>query len=125
MWSIASSSATLPAKPHGFDADNTAATPTIAELRAAMAQADGWLVEYTARVDEVELARDIPFVFTDGDRGRMRVDEMLLHLLTHGSNHRGMAARVLAAHGLDRPKDTFTRFLHLTYPERRDGDTHS
>ena len=28
-------------EPHGFDADNTAATPTIAELRAAMTQADG------------------------------------------------------------------------------------
>jgi len=100
-------------------------TPTIAALRAAMAQADRWLVEYSASADQAELARDIPFVFTDGDRGRMRVDEMLLHLLTHGSNHRGMAARVLATHGLERPKDTFTRFLHLTYPERRDGGTHA
>jgi uncharacterized damage-inducible protein DinB len=90
-----------------------------------MAQADRWLVEYSASADQAELARDIPFVFTDGDRGRMRVDEMLLHLLTHGSNHRGMAARVLATHGLERPKDTFTRFLHLTYPERRDGGTHA
>jgi uncharacterized damage-inducible protein DinB len=51
----------------------------------------------------------------------MRVDEMLLHLLTHGSNHRGMAARVLATHGLERPRDTFTRFLHMDDPSRR-GD---
>ena len=115
----------LTGKPHGFDADNTAGTPALAALRAAMAEVDGWLVTYTKRVDEVELARDIPFVFTDGDRGRMRVGEMLLHLLTHGSNHRGLAARVLATHGLDRPRDTFTRFLHLTYPERRDGGTHA
>lgn len=112
-------------KPHGFDADNTADTPTLAVLRAAMAQTDGWLVEYGARADEAELARDIPFVFTDGDRGRMRVDEILLHLLTHGSNHRGMAARVLATHGLERPRDTFTRFLHLTDPARRNGKTTS
>jgi uncharacterized damage-inducible protein DinB len=108
-------------KPHGFDADNTTETPTIAELRAAMAQTDGWLVEYAARAGDTELARDIPFVFTDGDHGRMRVDEMLLHLLTHGSNHRGMAARVLATHGLERPRDTFTRFLHLVDPSRRGG----
>lgn len=112
-------------KPHGFDANNTTETPTLAALRAAMVQTDGWLVAYAERADAMELARDIPFVFTDGDRGRMRVDEMLLHLLTHGSNHRGMAARVLANHGLDRPKDTFTRFLHLTYPERRDGGMRS
>jgi uncharacterized damage-inducible protein DinB len=51
----------------------------------------------------------------------MRVDEMLLHLLTHGSNHRGMAARVLATHGLERPRDTFTRFLHIEDPSRRSG----
>jgi uncharacterized damage-inducible protein DinB len=115
----------LTGKPHGFDADNTAETPTLAALRAAMAEVDGWLVEYTERVDTAELARDIPLVFTDGDRGRMRVGEILLHLLTPGSNHRGMAARVLATHRLDRPRDTFTRFLHLTYPERRDGGTHT
>ena len=108
-------------KPHGFDADNTPETPTLATLRAAMAETDGWLVEYATRADEVELAREIPFVFTDGDHGRMRVDEMLLHLLTHGSNHRGMAARVLATHGLERPRDTFTRFLHLSDPSRRGG----
>jgi uncharacterized damage-inducible protein DinB len=111
--------------PHGFDADNTVETPTLAVLRAAMTRTDGWLVEYVARADQAELARDVPFVFTDGDRGRMRVDEMLLHLLTHGSNHRGMAARVLAVNGLERPGDTFTRFLHLTDPARRDGGTHS
>ncbi len=108
-------------KPHGFDADNTMETPTIAALRAAMAQTDSWLAEYTANADEAELARAIDIAFTDGDRGRMRVDEMLLHLLTHGSNHRGMAARVLAMHGLERPRDTFTRFLHLNDPSRRGG----
>ena len=108
-------------KPHGFDGDNTEETPTLADLRAAMARTDGWLADYAARADAQELVRDIPFVFTDGDHGRMRVDEMLLHLLTHGSNHRGMAARVLAERGLERPRDTFTRFLHLNDPSRRGG----
>lgn len=112
-------------KPHGFVADNTVETPGLAALRASMAQTDGWLAEYAAGAAEAELAREIDFAFTDGDRGRMRVYEILLHLLTHGSNHRGMAARVLATHGLERPRDTFTRFLHLIHPERRDGDTHS
>jgi uncharacterized damage-inducible protein DinB len=107
-------------KPHGFDGDNTVETPALADLREATAQTDGWLAEYAAHADVKELARDIPFVFTDGDRGRMRVDEVLLHLLTHGSNHRGMAARVLATYGVERPKDTFTRFLHLTDPLRRE-----
>jgi len=53
------------------------------------------------------------------------VEEILLHLLTHGSNHRGMAARVLAVNGLDRPRDTFTRFLHQSDPVRRHGGAQS
>lgn len=107
--------------PHGFDADNTVETPSLAALKASMAHTDDWLAEYVAGAMDAELDREVDFMFTDGDRGRMRVEEMLMHLLTHGSNHRGMAARVLAAHGLDRPKDTFTRFLHLTNPSRREA----
>ncbi|WP_425427682.1 DinB family protein [Bowmanella denitrificans] len=60
------------------------------------------------------------FDFVDGSRGRLSVEEILLHLLTHGSNHRGMASRVLASNGLDRPGDTFTRYLHQVEPDRRE-----
>ncbi|MGH8113606.1 MAG: DinB family protein [Rhodanobacteraceae bacterium] len=111
----------LTGKPHGFDADNTLATPTVAELRTAIAQADAWLVDYAAGATVGELAREIEFEFTDGDRGCMCAEEILLHLLTHGNIRRGMAERVLAVHGLDRPADTFTHFLHLTNPSRHDG----
>jgi uncharacterized damage-inducible protein DinB len=115
----------LTGKPHGFNADNTATTPTVAELRATIAQADAWLVDYAAGATAEELAREIEFEFTDGDRGCMRAEEILLHLLTHGNIHRGMAERVLAVHGLNRPADTFTHFLHLTNPSRRNGKTAS
>ncbi|EMP89497.1 dinB family, partial [Vibrio paracholerae 87395] len=61
------------------------------------------------------------FRFIDGGFGQLTVEEILLHLLTHGSNHRGMASRVLAENGLERPKDTFTRYLHETEPTRRES----
>ncbi|GAA0371761.1 hypothetical protein GCM10009092_40140 [Bowmanella denitrificans] len=48
------------------------------------------------------------------------MEEILLNLLIHGSNHRGMASRVLASNGLDRPSDTFTRYLHQAEPFRRE-----
>ncbi|MGU3145521.1 DinB family protein, partial [Vibrio cholerae] len=59
--------------------------------------------------------------FIDGGFGQLTVEEILLHLLTHGSNHRGMASRVLAENGLERPKDTFTRYLYETEPTRRES----
>ena len=102
-----------------YDADNTVETPSISELRQFMAKNDRWLVEYTASISSEELTRTISFRFVDGDPGSLTVEEILLHLLTHGSNHRGMASRVLAENSLERPKDTFTRYLHQLEPSRR------
>jgi len=102
-----------------YDADNTVETPSIDELKQRMDEHDSWLVSYAENISEAELARTISFEFVDGDKGRLQVSEILLHLLTHGSNHRGMASRVLSSHKLDRPRDTFTRYLHQAEPERR------
>nr|WP_288497559.1 DinB family protein [uncultured Pseudomonas sp.] len=103
-----------------YSGDNTRETPTFDELRARIAQNDAWLVTFAERATAEELQRVIVFRFTDGDLGQLSVEEVLLHLLTHGSNHRGMAARTLAINGLERPKDTFTRYLHQAQPGRRE-----
>jgi len=102
-----------------FAADNTVETPSFSELRERMEENDSWLVEFAESASSTDLERIIVFQFVDGDYGQLSIDEIFLHLLTHGSNHRGMASRVLAEHGLERPKDTFTRFLHELEPFRR------
>ncbi|GGB05843.1 DinB family protein [Agarivorans gilvus] len=106
-------------EPEKYSGDNTPETPTLAELRNTMNQNDSWLAQYAESVSEEELQRVISFTFVDGDTGQMSVEEILLHLLTHGSNHRGMASRVLAKNNLERPKDTFTRYLHQAESSRR------
>lgn len=57
-------------KPHGFDADNTVATPTIAALRTAVAQTYAWLIDRAADATSKEPASEIGFEFTDGGRAR-------------------------------------------------------
>lgn len=104
-----------------YSADNTAETPTLSELKERVEINDAWLVRFCAAATPEILSQVIPFSFTDGDPGRMSVEEILLHLLTHGSNHRGMASRALAANGLERPKDTFTRYIHELEPQRREA----
>jgi uncharacterized damage-inducible protein DinB len=108
-------------EPEKYHADNTLETPTLSELRQLMELNDSWLIRFTESVTTEELNRHISFTFVDGDAGQMTVEEILLHLLTHGSNHRGMASRVLAANNLERPKDTFSRYLHQIEPLRRQG----
>ena len=107
--------------PEKYSSDNTVETPTLSELRQIMEQNDSWLVRFTESVASEELQRNLSFKFIDGDFGRLTIEEVLLHLLTHGSNHRGMASRVLGANNLERPKDTFTRYLHQVEPCRRQG----
>lgn len=102
-----------------YTADNTVETPSLSELRQTMHKHDTWLVDFTCSATEDELKRNVTFKFVDGGFGQLTVEEILLHLLTHGSNHRGMASRVLAENSLERPKDTFTRFLHEAEPTRR------
>ena len=104
-----------------YNGDNTVETPTLTELRETMNQNDSWLVHYAESASEQELTRVVSFKFVDGDTGQLSVEEILIHLLTHGSNHRGMASRTLAINSLERPNDTFTRYLHQAEPSRRVG----
>ena len=106
-------------EPEKYTADNTLETPNISALREIMHSHDSWLIDYASKISIDELKRKINFRFVDGENGELNVEEIFLHLLTHGSNHRGMASRVLAENGLERPKDTFTRYIHIAEPSRR------
>ncbi|ELS3716968.1 DinB family protein [Vibrio fluvialis] len=112
-------------EPEQYSADNTVETPTLNELRQTMDSNDSWLIQYVESATAQELQRVVHFTFVDGDSGQLSVEEILLHLLTHGSNHRGMASRVLAENNLERPRDTFTRYLHQAEPQRRQNLTGS
>lgn len=105
---------------HPFDATNTPETPTLDELRESISKSDAWFQEYVGRIDGSELDETIAFTFTDGKSGSMTREEMLFHVLAHGAYHRGNVGMVLTACGVDRPSDTFTRFLHLVEPNRRE-----
>jgi uncharacterized damage-inducible protein DinB len=49
----------------------------------------------------------------------MSRQEMLTHVVTHGSYHRGEIGRILAQIGVTPPWDTFAVHLHQAEPSRR------
>lgn len=106
---------------HPYTAANTAETPSLDELRGAIERSDRWYVEYAGGVGPGELAGQIAFSFTDGDRGRMTREEMLMHVITHGTYHRGAVGRILTQAGVQPPRDIFTTFLHASEPARRES----
>lgn len=109
----------LSGEPHEFQGTNTPETPSLNQLRDRILASDEWYQRYVSQVPGSELIQPISFTFTDGDRGSMTREEMLFHVLAHGAYHRGNVGMALTACGIDRPKDTFTRFLHLSEPGRR------
>jgi uncharacterized damage-inducible protein DinB len=85
----------LSAEQRPFDATNTKATPALEQLRADVAATDAWYRGYVSLLDPADLAAAVDFTFTDGDRGRMTKEEILLHVLTHGGYHRSNVGQVL------------------------------
>lgn len=109
----------LTGMPHGYASDNTVETPTLDELSAALTSSDQWYLDYLANVSPAKLSEAIPFAFTDGDKGYMTREEMLLHVALHGGYHRGEVGRILWQLSVTPPWDTFAVHLHQTEPARR------
>lgn len=109
----------LQGQPHGYAATNTPETPQLADLRAAMFALDSWLADYAGSLDAGQRQETIAFRFTDGQAGCMSREEILHHLIVHGTYHRGAAGRILAAHGIQPPPDSPAVFWHRLQPERR------
>jgi uncharacterized damage-inducible protein DinB len=109
----------LSGEPHGHDATNTPETPTVAQLRDAVAALDRWYVDYTQSLSPAQLDERLAFTFTDGDKGLMSREEILAHVITHGAYHRGEVGRLMKSASLTPPRDLFTKFLHQAEPARR------
>ena len=104
---------------HVYAATNTAETPPLEALRDEVAASDRWYVDHIGTLTPQALAEAVDFVFTDGQPGRMSREEMLAHVATHGSYHRGAVGRIMAQVAVPPPRDIFTVFLHQSEPRRR------
>ena len=104
---------------HGYTASNTPETPELGELHFAVTETDIWFEQHVASLDDQALGQSVAFRFTDGDTGTMTREEMLFHVLSHGSYHRGNVGQVLKDISVAPPRDLLTKFLHLREPSRR------
>ncbi|KQW46512.1 MULTISPECIES: DinB family protein [unclassified Roseateles] len=109
----------LRGEPHGLKASNTVDTPTLEQLRAAVERVDGWYVDYVRALRPEQFEEVLSFRFTDGDAGRMSREEILAHVIHHGSHHRGNVGMLMKQIDQAPPRDLFTRYLHQHEPARR------
>jgi len=105
---------------HGYTSDNTAETPSLDELRASVAATDRWYQDYVRTASPETLSEAVAFSFTDGDRGCMTRQEMLLQVALHSAVHRGEVCRILWQLSITPPWDTLAVYLHQSEPARRE-----
>lgn len=105
-------------EPHSTS--NSEIVPAQEELSRRLSESNEWLQTYAKSIPPEKLLEKICFRFLDGKGGTMTREEVLFHLVNHGTYHRGAIGRALdIAEGL-RPADTYTVFVHAMEPGRRE-----
>ena len=104
---------------HPYTSANLSEMPTLEELSADLRRSDQEYIEYVASLHLDQLAERIDFTFTDGTPGRMSREEMLIHVVTHGTGHRGQVSAVMLLNSATPAKDGFTTYLHEAEPATR------
>ena len=101
----------LEGRDHGYKARNTEDHPPLAELWKAQQEIDAWYVAAYDRMSEPRLNEKIRFTFVGGGEGAMTPGEMLLHLVSHTSYHRGFVAQMFFDIPVRPPTTDLTVFL--------------
>ena len=103
----------LQGQSHGYTDTNTPDTPPLADLALRAKAVDAWFESHVSNLAPDRLKDDVVFTFTDGDVGRMTQEQILLHVIAHGTYHRGAVGQVMRATNVPPPRDLLTRFLRL------------
>jgi uncharacterized damage-inducible protein DinB len=85
----------LEGKQHSFKARNTLTHPSFHELWESVKIVDQWYVDYASSVPEQKLTECINFQFVDGGEGVMSRIDMILHIVNHGTYHRGFVGDMM------------------------------
>jgi uncharacterized damage-inducible protein DinB len=106
-------------KAHAYTSANLGQMPTLEDLSADIRKSDREYIDYVSALDRDQLAERIDFAFTDGAPGRMSREEMLMHVIIHGTGHRGQVSAVMLLNSVPPAKDGFTSYLHAAEASTR------
>jgi uncharacterized damage-inducible protein DinB len=85
----------LEGRDHGYDARNTKDHPPLAGLWTLQQEIDHWYVQWADRQTADSVGESVGYTLIGGNRGTMTRGEILLHVVTHTSYHRGYVAQMI------------------------------
>jgi len=96
---------------HKFSGVNTVEQPSVQDLWNNVQTTDQWYINYVDSVTVSSLSDRVNFKFTSGEEATMLRSEMILHVVNHGTYHRGNVGVLLLQNGINPDKDVVTDFL--------------
>lgn len=108
----------LESMPEPHKATNTNCVPEFNELKSRLLESGKWYIDYVSNLSVEAGQNSISFRFTEKGYS-MKVDEMLFHVVNHGSYHRGSIARALDLANVAHPVDGYCAYIHEAEPSRR------
>ncbi len=103
----------LQGRPHGFTSRRPAEDIGFTELRQKQAELDDWFVTYADELLPEKGGKQVSFEFIGGGAGLMSRSEILQHVVTHATYHRGHICGVFYQLGLESPTTDLPVFLRL------------
>jgi len=97
---------------------NTEIVPDFVELSTRLLDSGKWYINYVSNLSIKTKQKSIPFSFAE-QKYKMNVEEMLFHVLNHGTYHRGSIAHALDLATVPHPVDGFCAYIHEAEPSRR------
>jgi uncharacterized damage-inducible protein DinB len=82
----------LERRDHGYAVRNTPDHPPLAELWSRQHEAHQWYIGWADGMTDTLINERIDYELIGGNKGSMTRGEILLHVVTHHSYHRGFAA---------------------------------
>lgn len=106
-------------KSHSYHSTNPDSLPTMSKLSAEVRESDQEYLDYVSTLSVDQLSERMEFRFTDGARGCMSREEILLHIVTHGVGHRGQINALMMLNAMTPANDGLTTYLHSAEAEAR------
>lgn len=93
---------------------NTELLPDLSVLIERNALSNKWYASYCGGLSPQQLVEGIRFRFSDGAAAEMSRQEILFHVINHGTYHRGAISHALDLAGVPHPVDGFAAFANST-----------
>ena len=103
---------------HSYTFRNTETCPTLTELWSKQKIMNAWYIDFAANISKKELKRRISFKYVGTGHGEMSVNEMILHIVNHGTYHRGFVSDMMYQIPAEVPTNDLTVYLRDVHQKK-------